>query len=285
MDTRIIEINDKEYPVLLREIPKAPKKLYVRGRTELFGTRCAAIAGSRKASRAGLHAAELIAKRLAQAGFTIVSGLAEGVDTAAHRGALSAEGNTIAVLANGLDKIYPASNRLLKEEIENKGLLVSEYPDGLMAKKYFFPRRNRIISGISEFTVIAEAALRSGSLITAEAAAEQGREVFAVAGNFTLSCTAGTNHLISAGASPIYDINLFLDDVGVSPEAAAKHDLDLSNEEALIYDSVKREGEVTTEMLVKDTLLPAGMVNGIVTVLELKGLVYTEMGKVFLSVS
>lgn len=285
MDTRIIEINNEAYPALLKEISSAPKKLYIRGNTELLNTRCAAICGSRRASQPGMHAAELIAKRLSSAGFTIVSGLAEGIDTAAHRGALSAGGNTIAVLANGLDQTYPASNRELQREIERKGLLISEYPDGLMAKKYFFPRRNRIISGISEFTVVAEAALRSGSLITAEAAAEQGREVYAVAGNFTLACAAGANHLISEGASPIYDINVFLDEVGVSAGDSIGTDVKLSDEEALIYECVKREGEATTDMLVRDTLLPAGTVNGIVTVLELKGLVYMEMGKVFLSVS
>lgn len=285
METKIIEKSDASYPALLREISSAPGKLYVRGNTDLLNTRCAAIAGSRRSSAAGMHAAELIAKRLADAGITIVSGLAEGVDTAAHRGALAAGGNTIAVLANGLDKTYPASNRKLQREIEEKGLLVSEYPDGLPAKKYFFPKRNRIISGISEFTVIAEAAIRSGSLITAEAAIEQGREVYSVAGNFTLACSAGTNHLIAEGAEPIYDINLFLEDVGAKCTGAAGTDVKLSDEEAVIYDAVKREGEATTDMLVRDTLIPAGEVNGIVTVLELKGLVYTELGKIFLTVT
>ena len=284
MDTGILTIDDSRYPPLLREIPSPPNKLYYRGNVSLLNTRCIAIAGSRRASASGMRAAELIGRRIAEAGITVVSGLAEGIDTAAHRGALLAGGNTIAVLANGLDRTYPASNRELQRDIERKGLLISEYPDGLMAKKYFFPKRNRIISGLSDITVIAEAALRSGSLITAEAAIEQGREVYAVAGNFTLACCAGTNHLISEGANAIYDINVFLQEIGALVPGKAGVDVKLSDDESIIYEEVRREGETTTDMIVKNTLIPANVVNSIVTVLELKGLVYTEVGKIFISI-
>ena len=285
METKLLRIEDKDYPALLKEIPRPPKKLYYRGDVSLLNTRCISIAGSRRASPGGLRAAELLGKRLAECGITVVSGLAEGVDTAAHKGALSAGGKTIAVLANGLDKCYPSGNRRLQSEIEDKGLLISEYHDGMTAQKHFFPVRNRIISGVSEATIIAEAALRSGSLITAEAADEQGRKVYAVAGNFTMTCCAGSNHLIADGVRPIVDINVFLEEIGAEPEAENKKPSGLSDDEAIIYEAVRREGEATTDDLVRDTLMPAGMVNGIVTVLEIKGLVQTEMGRVFLSVS
>ena len=283
-ETGIIYYEDDGYPENLRETAGAPKKLYFRGRADLLRTRCVSVAGSRRASPEGLRAAELIGKRLAECGITVVSGLAEGIDTAAHRGALSVGGNTIAVLANGLDRSYPASNSALQREIEQKGLLISEYPDGTTARKHFFPMRNRIISGLSDVTVIAEAALRSGSLITAEAAADQGRAVFAVPGNFTKECCAGTNHLLSDGADPIFDINQFLLDIGVDVKDSGRPPADLSDEEMLVYDTVRRMGEVSNGEIASSTLLPPRLVNGLITVLEMKGLVQTEMGKVFLSV-
>lgn len=283
MRTSYIRMDDMWYPEVLKEITDPPKGLYVRGNVKLMGTRCFAIVGSRKASRAGLLAAEMIGKRLAQCGITIVSGLAEGIDSAAHRGALSAGGKTIAVLANGLDLCYPAVNRDLKRNIEQTGLLISEYPDGTEARKFSFPLRNRIISGISETVIVAEAALRSGSLITAEAAAEQGRRVFAVPGNFMLKCCAGTNHLITDGAEELIDVNLFLEEMGLNASVKSER-LDLSEDEQEVLNIVRKNGETTTDEIVKETLKPAGTVNGIITVLEIKGLVSMEMGKVFPSV-
>ena len=284
LNTGIIRIDDVRYPENLKNIQDPPDRLYIRGNASLFNTRCVAIAGSRRASREGLMAAELIAGRLAGCGITVVSGLAEGIDAAAHRGALDAGGNTIAVLANGLDQNYPVSNRSLQKEIENKGLLVSEYCDGVVARKHFFPRRNRIISGLSEIVVIAEAALRSGSLITAEAAIEQGREVYAVAGNFMKQCCAGTNHLIADGADYIVDVNQFLSEIGAETETGSGIPEGLSDEEARVYEVIRREGEVSPEQITQATLMPSGMVNGIITVLEIKGVVHMEMGKVFLAV-
>ena len=280
MKTGYIDISSALYPDLLREIPKPPKKLYYRGNIGLLKTRCAAVAGSRKASPEGLRASRILGKRLARCGITVVSGLAEGIDSEAHRGALLAGGNTIAVLANGLDQCYPPKNRRLQDEIERRGLLISEYPDGTRPRRYFFPLRNRIISGLSFVTVIAEAALKSGSLITAEDAAEQGRDVYAVAGNFTRECSAGTNRLIMDGALPIFDINEFLRDIGVDADEENVPD-DLSPEELIIYDAVKRMGEAKASEISRETLIPERMVNGLVTVLEMKGLVVTELGRTF----
>ena len=281
MDTEYMRIDDSGYPALLKEIDGPPKIIYVRGNRSLLNTRCFAIAGSRRASRQGLLAAEMLGKRLAECGITVVSGLAEGIDSAAHRGALSVGGNTIAVLANGLDQNYPSSNRELQSEIENKGLLVSEYHDGITAMKHFFPMRNRIISGLSEIVIIAEAALRSGSLITAEAAIEQGRRVFSVPGNFMMKCCAGTNHLIVDGAEELIDINVFLEEAGLHTILKPENRTDLSDDEKEVLDAVLRKGETTTDELVQETLKSAGAVNGIITVLEIKGLVSMEMGKIF----
>ncbi len=284
METSFIEKDDAAYPELLKEITDPPERLYYRGDVSLLRTRCFAVVGSRKATRPGLLAAEMIGRRLAQCGITVVSGLAEGVDSAAHKGALSAGGRTIAVLANGLDQYYPAVNRDVQKEIERKGLLISEYPDGTVSKRYYFPLRNRIISGISEVVTVAEAALRSGSLITAEAAAEQGRRVFAVPGNFMIDRCTGTNHLIADGAEELIDINLFLEETGLSIRSDENLPA-LSADEQEVLRTIRDLGETTTDEIVMKTLKPAGMVNSIITVLEIKGLVSMEMGKVFLSTS
>ncbi len=268
------------YPDQLKQIGDPPKGLYARGDVSLMNTRCIAVVGSRKASRQGLLAAEMIGKRLAECGITVVSGLAEGIDAAAHKGALSAGGRTIAVLANGLDQFYPAVNRNIQKEIQDTGLIISEYPDGTLAQRFFFPLRNRIISGISEAVVVAEAALRSGSLITAEAAAEQGRRVFAVPGNFMMKCCAGTNRLIVDGAEELIDVNLFLAELELKAEHREKR-TDLSESEEEVLSLVMRAGEITTDEIVSLTLKPAGEVNSIITVLEIKGLVSMEMGKIF----
>ena len=285
METKIITRGSADYPELLENIPEPPQLLYYRGDIRLLNNKCVSVAGSRRASPEGIHAAEVIGKRLAECGATVVSGLAEGVDAAAHRGALSAGGHTVAVLANGMDRFYPAVNKGLQKEIESKGLLISEYDDEVPARRFHFPRRNRIISGLSDVTVIAEAALRSGSLITAEAAAEQGRAVYAVAGNFTKGCCAGTNHLISDGARPVVDVNQFLLDIGLCPPDGSALPEGLSDEEMMIFDVVKRYGEATAEEISRETLIPPRMVNGMITVMEMKGCLQTDMGKVFLNIN
>ena len=166
-----------QYPALLKEIKNPPRELFFLGNVEILKSRCLAVVGSRRTTSYGRNTAVRLAKRAAEAGITIVSGMARGIDTCAHRGALDAGGSTIAVLGCGVDICYPAENRQLKEEIENRGLVISEYPPQTAPQKYYFPQRNRIISGLSELTAVVQAGSRSGALITAELAAEQGREV------------------------------------------------------------------------------------------------------------
>ena len=200
----VINFNDESYPKLLKEIYSAPKQLYVKGNKEILNSTAIAIVGCRDNTKYG----ELIAKNfgynLAKNGITIISGLAKGIDSFAHIGALYGKGKTVAVLGNGIDTIYPKENTKIAEKIlEYGGCIVSEYPIGAAIKKQNFPARNRIISGLSNGLVVVEAKERSGSLITADFALEQGRDVFAVPGNITSKQSYGTNELIKQGAIPV----------------------------------------------------------------------------------
>src|SRR6185436_376554 len=181
-------------------IPDPPPLLYCRGRTELLERPALALVGSRNASAQGASNAERFARSFSNAGLPIVSGLAQGIDAAAHRGGLSGPGSTIAVLGTGVDLIYPQANAALAAEIAAGGLLLSEFPLGTKALAHNFPRRNRLISGLAQGCLVVEAALASGSLITARAAAEQGREVFAVPGSIHSPLSKGCHALIKSGA-------------------------------------------------------------------------------------
>lgn len=202
----VVTIADDAYPQLLREIIDPPLALHVRGDVSLLATASIAIVGSRRASPYGTNAAQHLAKQLAPA-LTIVSGLARGIDAAAHYAALAANGRTIAVLGTGIDIVYPRSNARLFREIETHGLIVSELAPGTPPKPEHFPIRNRIISGLTLGTIIVEATSRSGSLITARMAAEQGREVFAVPGSIFSAGSEGTHRLIQYGAKLVHDAN------------------------------------------------------------------------------
>ncbi|MDP5070849.1 MAG: DNA-processing protein DprA [Congregibacter sp.] len=197
-----IPLTDPRYPPALRDIPDPPPWLFCRGDPGCLQRPVVAMVGSRRASHAGLQAAELISQRLAGAGYTVCSGLALGIDAAAHRGALQA-GQTVAVLASGVDRASPHSNRQLAEDICRTGCLLSELPATTAPSKYQFPRRNRIISGLAQATIIVEAALPSGSLHTAAAALEQGREVFTLPWSIFHEQGAGCRRLIRDGATPI----------------------------------------------------------------------------------
>src|SRR5688572_12787504 len=198
----ILILDDGSYPALLREIADPPITLYVKGDWQAcFEQPCVAVIGSRMCSTYGQNASEMLARDLAARGICIVSGLARGIDAAAHRGAIRGGGKTIAVLGTGLDNVYPRENtRLVKEILESGGAVVSQFPLGTPPLKDNFPYRNRIISGLSLGVLIVEASERSGSLITARLATEQNREVMAVPGNITSRNSFGTNYLIKAGA-------------------------------------------------------------------------------------
>ncbi len=188
------------YPELLEEIGNPPERLFVRGNPEVLGLPTLAIVGSRNPTRGGVRNAFEFAKHLAASGFCIASGLAEGIDSAAHEGALAANAPTVAWLGHGIDTIYPARNRGLAERIASVGALVSEFPLGSTPRRGNFPARNRLISGSSLGTLVVEAARRSGSLITARLAAEQGREVFAIPGSIHNALSRGCHQLIREGA-------------------------------------------------------------------------------------
>lgn len=199
-NANVIDWFDASYPDLLRELTTPPPLLYVRGNIHLLNKPQIAVIGSRKASVNGLDNARRLSNELAQSAFVITSGLALGIDASAHRGALDAEAETIAVLGSGIDQIYPSSNRALANDIIEQGALVSEFPLGTQPKRDHFPRRNRIISGMARGVLVVEAALKSGSLITARYALEQNREVFAIPGSINNPQAQGCHSLLKEGA-------------------------------------------------------------------------------------
>ncbi len=215
----ILTLADEAYPRQLLEIPDPPSLIYVRGNPDLLHQPALAVVGSRNATPGGLRTAEDFARVLAGAGYGIVSGLALGIDGAAHRGALLAGGATIAVIGTGADRLYPARNQELARHIVEQGAIVSEFPLGTPAMGANFPRRNRIISGLSRGVLVVEAALESGSLITARLAAEQGREVFAIPGSIHSPVSRGAHRLIKDGAKLVESAQDVLEELGaaVSP--------------------------------------------------------------------
>lgn len=210
----LVHLRSSAYPPLLREIAGAPPVLYVRGDPGVLALPALAIVGSRNPTRGGVRNAFEFAKHLAGAGFAIVSGLAEGIDAAAHEGALAAGGATFAWLGHGIDSIYPAANRGLAERIAASGALASEFPLGFPPRRAHFPARNRLISGSSVGTLVVEAARRSGSLITARLATEQGREVFAIPGSIHNALARGCHELIRQGAKLVESADDILGELG-----------------------------------------------------------------------
>lgn len=277
-----IVIGDEYYPKQLLDIKDPPKQLYCDGDIKLLKSRCVSVVGSRKCTQYGATVARHIGQRVSECGVTLVSGMARGIDSAAHSGALERSGNTIAVFGCGVDVCYPKENRMLMDRIREKGLIISEFPPGSEAKPYTFPQRNRIISGLAESVVIVEAANRSGSLITAELAAEQNKNLYAVPGNITSNASFGSNKLIREGVTPLFLVDDILIDMGIFPETQTGTYLEMGEDEKKVYDLVKRNGELTIEEICYKTYLSPGAVGGIITVLEMKGAVVSSMGKVFL---
>lgn len=203
-DVRLVTFNDEEYPALLREIPDSPVALFVRGRLDFGNAPAIAIVGARNGTQMGYDIARDFGCRLAKAGFVVVSGLALGIDTYAHRGALEADGHTVAVLANGPDVVYPRGNLKIRDAILKKGAVISEYAPGTIARPWFFPVRNRIISGMCVATLAVEASARSGSLIL-PAGREQNREIFAIPGSIKSSTSEGTPEPAADGGILVTD--------------------------------------------------------------------------------
>lgn len=225
----VMALGDLRYPALLREIHDPPLILYLRGQQVLLDRALVAMVGSRRASRRGEQDARAFSAALAGSGFTIVSGLAQGIDAEAHRGALSAPASTIAVLGCGVDVCYPRGNSELYQQIATQGLLLSEYPPGEAPLRHRFPRRNRIISGLSLGVLVVEATTRSGSLITARQALEQNREVFALPGSLHSPASRGCNALIREGAKLVETLDDILAELPPQPSAMAAPVSDLAS--------------------------------------------------------
>ncbi|HKR66881.1 MAG TPA: DNA-processing protein DprA [Thermoanaerobaculia bacterium] len=264
--TRVVTLFDAEYSALLREIIDPPLVLHFLGDVSLLARPAIAIVGSRRASPYGVNAAQHLARALAPAGLAIVSGLARGIDAAAHHAALDAHGKTIAVLGTGIDVLYPRSNARLFRRIEKEGLIVSEFPPGTPPKPEHFPIRNRVISGLAHGTVIVEATCRSGSLITARMAAEQGREVFAVPGSIFSAGSEGAHRLVQYGAKLVHDANDIFDELPehlrpakiaqeAEPESPLREVLAvLSREDALHIDAVASQLQCTSSKVAESLL-------------------------------
>ncbi|HWV62002.1 MAG TPA: DNA-processing protein DprA, partial [Oxalicibacterium sp.] len=221
---RVLTLADDDYPASLLEIADPPILLYVKGRAELLSRAAIAVVGSRNATAQGIANAERFSETLAQAGLTVISGMASGIDAAAHQGGLLAThgngGSTVAVIGTGADIVYPARNRALAHRLAEEGCIVSEYPLGMPAIAANFPRRNRIISGLARGVLVIEAALQSGSLITARMAAEQGRDVFAIPGSIHSPLSKGCHQLIKQGAKLVESAQDVLEELRHLPAAS-----------------------------------------------------------------
>ena len=271
------------YPAILKEIRDYPKELYYIGDPKLLEEKCVSIVGSRKTNQYGRSTAYSFGKALGQRGITVVSGMAVGIDTCAHEGALQEKGNTAAVLACGLDLCYPPRNRELKEKIESVGIVLSEYPPGTAAQRYYFPQRNRIISGLSPLTVVVQAGNRSGALITAELAADQGRDVGAVPGNIDSEYNLGSNKLLREGAFALTGVQDLLEASGASVMSEPEAERLLSDEEKQLYFLLCSHGEMSLDQLAFYLKKPVNEVGSLAIVMEMKGIVFSAMGKVFIA--
>lgn len=286
-----ITMESDEYPDSLREIQGSPRELYCIGDISLLKTPCAAIVGSRRYTIYGRQTALMIGKMLAGRGITVVSGMAKGIDSFAHQGALSKqEGKTIAVLGTAIGKPYPASNAALMEEIEEKGLVISEYPPDFPGSQYGFPARNRIISGLSKSVIVVEAGLKSGSLITAQIAGDQGKTVFAVPGNINSQFSIGTNLLIRDGAYPLVVVDDVIREMGVQSmnrgtfgEDEEGFPVEMDDDEKKLYSEIRQEQGISPDALSEKVELPISKINGILTVMEIKGAIMMCSGRIFLN--
>ncbi len=270
-----ISYHDPAYPSRLREIYDYPPLIYVRGSLLAEDEWCLAVVGTRRASVYGRQVTEEIVTDLAQSKITIVSGLARGIDTIAHRSALAAGGRTIAVFACGLDIVYPAENADLARSIIQQGALISEYPLGTKPRAEYFPRRNRIMSGLSLGVLIIEAGKTSGALITASMALEQNREVFAVPGSILSPASRGTNHLIQEGAKLVTDYTDILEELNlmtVARQMEMKEIIPASETESILLRGLGAEPTHIDE-LCRNSGLPAATVSSTLAMMELKGLV------------
>ena len=278
-----IGFNDPRFPALLNEIPNQPLGLFVKGQVELLQNPQLAMVGSRNASPSGKRTAFSFAAELASMGLTITSGLASGIDSHAHQGCLSRNGHTVAVIGSGIDRIYPQSNRNLYREVAEKGVIVTEFPPGAPPLPRNFPLRNRIISGLSLGTLVVEAGIRSGSLITARLAAEQGREVFAIPGSIHMVTSRGCHFLIRQGAKLVESITDIVEELqhfdnlpsGVRNQTGLP--TKTTGDKNPLYNLIDY-APISMERIIEQSGLTAEQVSSILTDMELQGLIVETNG-------
>ena len=275
--------SDALYPKSLEQAVPPPETIYYKGDVSLLGKRMVAVVGARKCSEYGKRVALQLGKILSQSGFVLISGMALGIDAFGHMGVLQNQGKTVAVLGCGVDICYPAANKKLYKEIEEKGLLLSEYPPGTSPMPYFFPQRNRIIAALAEAVVVIEAGKRSGAFITADLGEEMGKRVYSVPGNITSPYSLGTNQLIADGALPLVTLEDVIRDLGGVVYAGKKEENGLSDLEREILRYLEEEGEVALEKICQTFRKNAAEINGVIAVLEIKGWVAYQYGKIFLA--
>ena len=286
---KLVTFLEPEYPRRLFEIGSPPPLLYLKGIVPPWEP-AVAVVGSRRATREGVKAAEKLSSELSAAGVLVVSGLARGIDTAAHRGALAGSGRTVAVLGSGVDIPYPSENRKLAEQISESGCIISEFPLGTQPLADHFPRRNRIISGIARGVLVVEAAEKSGSLITARYALEQGRDVMAVPGPISSLSNRGSNRLIKEGAALVDSLEDILLATGIinqqqqlsfdEPVRKPVHPVQITPREAALFELVAR-GPLHIDEITEALELTSGEVSAMVLGLELKGILVKLPGSFY----
>lgn len=296
-EKKLIELNsvsiltylDVNYPANLKKIFDPPPVLYFKGSIQKSDLIAVAVVGSRTPTRYGKYVTEKISTDLARRGITIVSGMASGIDSIAHRSAISVKGRTIAVLGCGVNMTYPVENRNLKANIQEHGAILSEFPMSTKPARTNFPMRNRIISGLSLGTIIVEAAEKSGALITSEFALEQGKDVFAVPGNINSPKSKGTNRLIKMGAKLIENADDVIEEFPHELQMSLQKDvirkteaIDLSDDEKKIYSLISEE-ESHIDTLIQESQLPSHKVSALLVQLELKGIIKQYSGKMFVT--
>lgn len=285
----LVTLEDERYPKLLRQIYDPPVVLYVKGSLTAKDQHAIGIVGSRHATQYGLSTAKKLGFQLAYAGYSVISGLARGIDTAAHEGALASKGRTIAVIGSGMGKLYPPENKALAEKIAENGAVVSEFPVDQPPDRQTFPLRNRIVSGWSCGIVVVEAPVRSGSLITAQQAVEQGRTVYAVPGNIDRPTSHGCNRLIQQGAKLILEgadvlddlMTLFPTEVRAPKLEASAPGIELAVEEAAVFEAIGTTEAHINEIAARCPSLSAPLVSVTLMKLEMKRVVKPLPGKYY----